>query len=210
MGIIFDLDGTLFDSLEDLKNSLNIVLKRHGLPQHSSADYQNYIGSGMKVLVDRAVPEDYLEKELILEEFLVEYGNRYYEYSRPYEGVVELLIELNKRDIPIAICTNKRQDYTDDIIKRFFSEVDLVDVVGDRLDGLTKPNATYTKEIAKKMNIDPSEILFVGDSDIDMQTSLNANMQGIGVSWGFRSVEELKAAGAKAIINSPEDIFKLI
>lgn len=210
MGIIFDLDGTLFDSLEDLKNSLNIVLKRHNLPEHSSADYKNFIGSGMKVLVDRAVLSENVDKELILEEFLLEYGNRYYEYSRPYAGIVDLLLQLNKLKVPIAICTNKRQDYTDDIVKRFFSEVELVDVVGDRQDGLTKPNATYTKKIAEKMNLEPSKVLFVGDSDIDMKTSLNANMQGIGVSWGFRSVEELLAAGAKNIIHSPEDILELL
>ncbi len=210
MGFIFDLDGTLFDSLEDLKNSLNTVLAKYGLPEHSSDDYRIFVGNGMKVLVERALPKDYPQADLVLEDFLLEYGNRYYEASTAYDGILEMLRALNDRNILISVCTNKKQEYTDEIMKRYFADIKFVDVVGDRSDGLTKPNPFYPLEIAKKMKLEPTDIFFVGDSDVDMMTSANANMKAIGVSWGFRSVVELKNAGALKIVNSPKDILKLI
>ena len=210
MGFIFDLDGTLLNSLEDLKNSLNTILKKYNLPEHASEDYQNFVGNGMKVLVDRAIPDNHPQRDKILDDFLDEYGQRYYEQSRPYDGVIEMLNTLNKKNIPIAICTNKKQEYTDDIVKRFFTDINFVDVVGDKFDGLNKPNSFYPLKIAEKMEIDPKDIYFVGDSDVDMQTSNNSNMQGVGVSWGFRSVEELNDAGASLIIDKPSDLYKLL
>ncbi|NLC54990.1 MAG: HAD family hydrolase [Erysipelothrix sp.] len=210
MGFIFDLDGTLLDSLEDLKNSLNAVLKRHGLKEHSSSDYKNFVGNGMQVLVERAIPKDYPKADEVLSEVLVEYGERYYEESRPYAGILPMLKTLNEKNIPISICTNKKQEYTDEIIKRFFSDIEFVKVVGDQFDGLHKPNPHYPLIIAKEMEVETTDIYFVGDSDVDMQTSINAEMKGVGVSWGFRTVEELKNSGAITIIYKPEDIYKLI
>ena len=210
IGFIFDLDGTLLNSLEDLKNSLNTVLKKFNLPEHSSSAYQTFVGNGMQVLVDRAIPENFADCDQILEEFLEEYGHRYYEASRPYEGVLPMLQSLNEKKIPISICTNKKQEYTDEIVKRFFKGIEFIEVVGDQFDGLHKPNAHYPLQIAKSMNFAPEDLYFVGDSDVDMQTSLNAKMKGIGVSWGFRSVDELKEAGATLIINHPKELFKLL
>ncbi len=210
MGFIFDLDGTLFDSLEDLKNSLNTVLEKYDLPQHSSENYQLFVGNGMKVLVERAVPKEYPQIKAVFEDFLVEYGNRYYEASTTYDGILSMLKTLNDKNIPISVCTNKKQEYTDEIMKRYFADIKFVDVVGDRSDGLNKPNPHYPLEIAKKMAMDTKDIFFVGDSDVDMMTANSANMKAIGVSWGFRSVEELKAAGALEIVESPQDILKLI
>lgn len=126
MGFIFDLDGTLLNSLDDLKNSLNTVLKKYNLPEHTSKDYKQFVGNGMKVLVDRAIPENHPQRDAILKDFLNEYGQRYYENSRPYPGVVEMLKTLNERKIPISICTNKKQEYTDEIVKRFFGELILL------------------------------------------------------------------------------------
>lgn len=210
MGFIFDLDGTLLNSLEDLKNSLNTVLKRYQLPEHSSSSYKDFVGNGMKVLVERAVPQGYPEIERIIKEFLLEYEKRYYEESRPYDGIMPMLKTLNEKNIPISICTNKKQEYTDEIVKRFFSEIEFVKVVGDKFDGLNKPDPFYPLMIAEEMNLKSSDLYFVGDSDVDMQTSINAKMKGIGVSWGFRSVAELKNAGATLIIDAPEDIYKLL
>ena len=210
MGFIFDLDGTLLNSLEDLKNSLNTVLKDYNLPQHKSSEYKNFVGNGMQVLVDRALPNNYEKRDQVLEDFLAEYGKRYYEESRPYDGIISMLRELNEKKIPISICTNKKQEYTDEIIKRFFNDIDFVEVIGDKFDGMHKPNPFYPLMIADKMKIEPKDLYFVGDSDVDMQTSVNAKMQGIGVSWGFRSVEELKKAGATSIIDHPKDLFKLL
>lgn len=210
MGFIFDLDGTLLNSIEDLKNSLNSVLKRYQLPEHSSSSYKDFVGNGMKVLVERAVPKGYPEIEKIIKEFLLEYEKRYYEESRPYDAIMPMLKTLNEKNIPISICTNKKQEYTDEIVKRFFSEIEFIKVVGDKFDGLNKPDPFYPLMIAEEMNLKSSDLYFVGDSDVDMQTSINAKMKGIGVSWGFRSVTELKNAGATLIIDAPEDIYKLL
>jgi len=210
MGFIFDLDGTLLNSIEDLKNSLNSVLKRYQLPEHSSSSYKDFVGNGMKILVERAVPKGYPEIEKIIKEFLLEYEKRYYEESRPYDGIMPMLKTLNEKNIPISICTNKKQEYTDEIVKRFFSEIEFIKVVGDKFDGLNKPDPFYPLMIAEEMNLKSSDLYFVGDSDVDMQTSINAKMKGIGVSWGFRSVTELKNAGATLIIDAPEDIYKLL
>lgn len=210
MGFIFDLDGTLLNSLEDLKNSLNTVLKQYDLPEHDSEKYKKFVGNGMEVLVDRAIPNNHPQRAEILNDFLKEYGKRYYEKSRPYDGIMEMLETLNNKAIPISICTNKKQEYTDEIIKRFFGDIDFIEVVGDKFDGLNKPNAFYPLKIAKKMKLEAKDLYFVGDSDVDMKTAHNAKMDGIGVSWGFRSVEELVEAGAKTILNKPSDIYKLI
>lgn len=208
--IIFDLDGTLFDSLADLKNSLNSVLARYNLPQHSSADYRQFVGNGMKVLVERALPKDHPQFEAILSDFLDEYGKRYYEESRPYAGVIEMLKALNEKEIAISICTNKNQVYTDDIVKRFFSDIKFAEVVGNRLDGLNKPNPHYPLLMAKAHNLDSKDVYFIGDSDVDIQTANNAEMKAIGVSWGFRSVAELNEAGAIMILDRVEDVYKLL
>lgn len=210
MGFIFDLDGTLLNSLDDLKNSLNTVLRQYNLPVHTSKDYQQFVGNGMKVLVDRAIPENHPQRDEILKDFLTEYGQRYYENSRPYDGIIEMLKTLNKKNVPFSICTNKKQEYTDEIVKRFFCEIDFMEVVGDQFDGLHKPNPFYPLKIAEKMKTDPKDMYFVGDSDVDIKTALNAKMKPIGVSWGFRSVKELREAGAILIIDNPNELFKLL
>ena len=210
MGFIFDLDGTLLNSLEDLKNSLNTVLENYNLPTHSSEAYKKFVGNGMLKLVEHAIPKDSTQLDVIFEDFLYEYGQRYYEKSRPYEGVLSMLKSLNEQEIPISICTNKKQEYTDEIIKRFFDGVEFVEVVGDKSDGLHKPNPFYPLQIASSMKLDTQDLYFVGDSDVDMQTSINSNMHGIGVSWGFRSVEELKNAGAKTIIYHADELLELL
>ncbi len=210
MGFIFDLDGTLLDSLDDLMNSLNTVLKKYGLKQHNREAYQNFVGNGMKVLVDRACPADYENKEQILEEFLNEYGERYHEKSQPYPQIIEMLKSLNEKNIPIAICTNKKQEYTDKIVEVYFNDIDFVAVYGDQFDGKEKPNPFYALKIADTMGLEPKDIYFVGDSNVDMFTANNANMNAVGVSWGFRSVSELKETGAKHIVHSANDILELL
>lgn len=210
MGFIFDLDGTLLNSLEDLKNSLNTVLEKRNLPVHSSAAYKQFVGNGMYTLVERAIPVGCEDLDSIFQDFLLEYGQRYYEASRPYDGVVSMLKTLNEKKVPISICTNKKQEYTDEILKQFFDGIEFVEVVGDKSDGLHKPNSHYPLLIAQSMELEPHELYFVGDSDVDMQTAQNSKMRGVGVSWGFRSVKELEEAGAQTIIYHADELFKLL
>lgn len=203
IGFIFDLDGTLYDSLEDMANSLNIVLERKGLSPHPLNAYKKFVGNGMPKLVERALKDHPERYDEIFKEFLEEYAKRYDEFSRPYDGILAMLKGLQDEKHLLAVCTNKQQVYTDKIVEKFYKDTDFIAVVGDRSDGLRKPDPHYPLEIAKKMALDPKDIYFVGDSDVDMQTAKNSGMIAVGVSWGFRSVEELKAAGADYIIDSP-------
>lgn len=208
---IFDLDGTLLNSLEDLANSLNIVLERKGLPKHSLDAYRHFVGNGMAKLVQRALGEEYSSYyDEVYDEFLNEYEKRFDEKSRPYEGVLESLETLKERDVKMAICTNKKQSYTDQIIRKFFSGTDFIEVVGDRDDGHRKPSPYYPLKIAEAMNCPVEKIYFVGDSDVDMQTAKNAGMIAVGVSWGFRGRKELEAAGADIVIDHPLELCEVI
>ncbi|MDE8099288.1 HAD family hydrolase [Erysipelothrix rhusiopathiae] len=209
MAFIFDLDGTLLDSIDDLGNNLNTVLLRHDLPTYDRAQYKKFVGNGMKKLVERALPSDYEAFDEILEEYLDEYSRHYTEASVPYSKVCDTLKELNQRNIPIAICTNKKQEYTDGIVKHYYDDIQFVATIGDTFDSKHKPDPYYPLAIASTMSIDPSLIYFVGDSDVDMKTAKNAGMVPVGVSWGFRSVEELREHGAKYIINSIEEVLDL-
>ena len=207
-GFIFDLDGTLYDSLKDLANSLNVVLKRNDLPEHELKQYKTFVGNGMPKLVERALKDTPEHYEKILDEFLLEYDQRFDEYSRPYEGILPLLQDLSEAGHKLAICTNKQQHYTDKIVEKFYGEFDFVSVVGDRSDGKRKPDPHYPLAIAKAMDLAVEDIYFIGDSDVDMYTAKHAGMIAVGVSWGFRSVAELKEAGADLILEKPEDLLK--
>ena len=210
MAFIFDLDGTLLNSLDDMMNSLNQVLEAHNLETHDREAYQKFVGNGMKKLVERACPNGYTNNEVILQEFLEVYKERYYELSRPYPGITDMLRDLNKRNIPIGICTNKKQEYTDKIIELFFNDIEFVSVIGDRFEGKEKPNSYYPLLIAKEMNKEPHDIYFVGDSDVDILTAINSDMIPVGVSWGFRSVDELKGTGASYIVDSASEVLQLL
>ncbi len=208
-GIIFDLDGTLLNTIADLGNSMNRILKKYNLPEHPLDAYTLFVGNGMKKLVERAVGA-HPQFDEILEAYLDEYQEHYLDDSLPYNNVIETLKTLNERKVPIAICTNKKQVYTDNIVEHFFKDIKFEAVMGDQFDGKHKPNPHSALICAEKMNCKPENILFVGDSNVDMQTAKNANMTPIGVSWGFRSVEELESEGASQIIDNMSEILNLV
>lgn len=208
MAYIFDLDGTLLNTLDDLGNCCNRALINFGYKPHPLESYKFFVGNGMQKLVKRALPKDVSDNDYqrVLNYFLEDYALHFMDDSKPYDGVVEALESLNRKGVPIAICTNKRQDYTDSIVVQYFSTIKFVKVIGDRFDGKHKPNPSSALEIAQAMGVDTSKIYFVGDSNVDMQTAINANMTPIGVSWGFRPVDELIENGAKLIINSMREL----
>lgn len=210
MGIIFDLDGTLLNSIDDLGNAMNIVLRKHNFKIHDLRAYQQFVGNGIKKLVERALPENTENLNYYYELYLVEYGKNFMDQSKLYEDVYEVLKELNERRIPIAIHTNKLQRYLDDIKDHYFEGIDFVSVVGDQADLKHKPNPFHTIKIAQEMNVNPSNVYFVGDSDVDMKTSISAGMIPVGVSWGFRSVEELKQEGAHFILKDMKSLLDML
>lgn len=204
--IIFDLDGTLLNSLHDLANSVNKVLIEHNKAPHPLEKYNQFVGNGVHKLVERAFGSDYEKLEEAFDSFLVDYTENCINDSVLYEGVLDLLKWANNQNIPIAISTNKAQNLTDKIVEHYFKDIDFVEVIGDRYDGLKKPNPHYPLQIANKMKLKPEEILFVGDSDVDMITANSAGFVALGVSWGFRSEKELLEHGASKIIVNTQQI----
>ncbi len=208
--VIFDLDGTLVNSLEDLGNAVNRTLEKHNKKKHPMDLYNSFVGNGVHKLVERAFGHDYEALDTVFDIFYEDYSLNCMVDSYVYEGMLELLHELNDKNIPIAISTNKAQDLTDKIVEHFFYNIDFVDVIGDRYDNLKKPNPHYPLVIADKMNLKPHEILFVGDSDVDMITANKAGFKAAGVSWGFRSQKELLENGADMIISQASEILSEI
>jgi phosphoglycolate phosphatase len=208
--VLFDLDGTLLDSLEDLADSMNAVLRSSGFPAHPLAAYRRYVGDGMELLVRRALPEDARDEETVrfaLAGMREEYGRRHVEKTRPYLGVPELLDELAGRGFPMAILSNKPDVPTKLIVRKLLGSWPFQAVLGARPWAPKKPDPSGALEVSEALKIAPSHFLYVGDTDTDMRTASAAGMWGLGALWGFRDAQELTAAGAKALLASPEELL---
>lgn len=211
-GIIFDLDGTLVNSLEDISDAMNTVLTNLNYPTHTYDTYQYFIGSGLRNLVSKALPasnnsEDQIET--CFDCMITEYREICTLKTKPYEGIIELLDTLASKNIKLAVFSNKADELTKKIAAEIFP--DYFDAaVGLSTEELKKPNPFEAIAISKNWNLKTEEILFVGDSDIDMQTANNANMFAVGVSWGYRTEKELKNSGAKLVINNPTELIEIV
>ncbi|MEL1252848.1 HAD family hydrolase [Flavobacterium sp. DGU38] len=211
-GIIFDLDGTLVNSLEDISDAMNKVLKGLNYPTHTYETYQYFIGSGLRNLVSKALPATNNSEEQIeicFECMINEYREICTLKTKPYDGIVELLENLTSQNIKMAVFSNKADELTKKIASEIFPN-HFDTAVGLSTEALKKPNPFEALEIGKKWNLKPEEILFVGDSDIDMQTAVNANMFPVGVTWGYRTEEELKNSGAKVVVNRASELMEIL
>ncbi|MFH6992137.1 HAD family hydrolase [Flavobacterium sp. FlaQc-48] len=211
-GIIFDLDGTLVNSLEDISDAMNTVLTGLNYPTHTYDTYQYFIGSGLRNLVSKALPasnntDDQIET--CFECMVDEYRKVCTLKTKPYEGILELLKTLSSKNIKLAVFSNKADELTKKIAAEIFPDY-FDTAVGLSTELLKKPNPFEAIEISKNWNLNTEEIIFVGDSDIDMQTATNASMFPVGVSWGYRTEEELKASGAKIVVNNPSELIDLL
>lgn len=211
-GIIFDLDGTLVNSLEDISDAMNTVLTALNYPTHTYDTYQYFIGSGLRNLVSKALPasnntDDQIET--CFECMVDEYRKVCTLKTKPYEGILELLKTLSSKNIKLAVFSNKADELTKKIAAEIFPDY-FDTAVGLSTELLKKPNPFEAIEISKNWNLNTEEIIFVGDSDIDMQTATNASMFPVGVSWGYRTEEELKASGAKVVLNTPMDLIEIV
>lgn len=215
-GIIFDLDGTLLDTIEDLRDSVNDVMKIYGWKEHDTKACKQMVGNGFRKLITRALPEDKQKNELFIDEavnqFSKAYQKRYLNKTIPYEGILKLLESLEEKGIKIAVNSNKRGDYTSALVNKYFSQFPWTAVYGEReSEGIPKkPDPSAALEIADLMKLQKEEILYIGDSKTDMQTGQNAGMDTIGVSWGFRGRKELEENHASYVVDHPEDILKFI
>ena len=209
--VIFDLDGTLVDTLSDIANACNHVLEGAGYPTHPLDAYRGFVGGGARVLVERALPRDALDQvDTILNQFGSHYIDNLIVDSLPYPGIVELLSELTSRPIPIAILSNKPHDMVTEIAAALFSDVPFVGVHGQKPDVPKKPNPTAVVALAHEMGLSPANIAYVGDSDVDIDTALAADMLAVGVAWGFRGAPELEARGAAHILQTPSDLLDIL
>ena len=212
-GIIFDLDGTLINTLEDLADSVNEALSESGYPTWPVDDYRMKVGRGFRNLIENSVPADKREDSAVIDEvlkkFVAAYDRRYMNKSCPYEGIEALLAELSAEHIRVAVNSNKRTDYTEKLIAKLFPRVPFVAVFGERKGVPKKPDPAGALEIAGMMGLAPEELLYIGDSGTDIQTGKNAGMDTVGVAWGFRGKGELKENGAVYIVETAEEILSV-
>ncbi len=211
--VIFDLDGTLLNTIGDLAACCDEVLESHSLPTHSFEEYCSFVGNGMLRLVERAIPEDKRSEELVAqvrESFVALYTEKIAIHTKPYDGVVELLKKLQHQGVAVAVASNKFQVGCEKLIKSYFPEIHFVSILGQRPEIPLKPNPYIIREIIQRTSYTPDKILFVGDSGVDMQTAAAAGVDSVGVTWGFRSREELEEAGAGTIVDSALEILSLV
>lgn len=211
--VLFDLDGTLLDTLADLSNSMNSVLERYGWPTHGPERYKYLIGDGVENLVRQALPESRRDETTLaacIKMMREEYGRRWAETTRPYPGVPELLDGLAARNMLMAILSNKMDDFAQLTVARLLPGWSFQVVQGARPGVPKKPDPAAALNIAAALELSPAEFLYLGDTGTDMATAVAAGMVPVGVLWGFRPAEELTASGARFLLQQPADLLKLL
>ncbi len=212
--IIFDLDGTLLDTIGDIAEAVNYALRAVGFPTHERSAYRFMVGSGVMKLFERALPQEERTPEniaLIREHFFPYYEAHKADLTVPYEGITELLTELNKQGVALAVASNKYHQATETLVGHYFPTIPFCAVFGHREGVAIKPSPEIVWEIMRVAGVEEAEaVLYVGDSDVDMLTAHNAGVDAVGVSWGFRPREELAAHNPKAIVDTPAEILGLL
>ena len=211
--ILFDLDGTLLNTLEDICDSMNYVLKKRGFPAYNLDAYRYFVGEGAAMLVAKTLPEDERNDETIHEcheAFKEHYAHNWNVKTKPYNGVPEMLDAITKRDHKLAILSNKPHDFTKQCVANLLPQWDFDVIFGLRDSIPRKPDPAGALLIAERLNVTPSRFLYAGDTLIDMKTAVAAGMFPVGVRWGFRPVEELLENGARAILNHPLEILDIL
>lgn len=209
-GCIFDLDGTLVDSLMDLALSTNEVLRMHNLPTHDISAYNQFVGNGVRKLMERALPEDRLDLlDECLEEFHQYYDEHCLDHTKPYPGMLELIQSLKDEDIKLSVVTNKPHHLAVKIVEELFPDT-FVSILGQQDFYPIKPHPESTFMALMAMKLSKDDCYFIGDSNVDIQTGSNADMDTIGVCWGFRGREELTKEGATYVVDDPCEIKEII
>ncbi len=210
--VIFDLDGTLLNTYEDLANAVNFALASYGFPVHSPEMYKIFAGNGTDVMITRALPESERNKETLkkVREIYFQYYDAHSgECTCPYDGIVKLLTELKSRGIKLAVTSNKIEFMTQSVIKTYFG--DTFDFVTGQCDGINpKPDPSMVFKAMKTLGVEPSECLYVGDTGVDIQTGKNAGIYTVGVLWGFRERKELIENGVETIIEKPLELLNYL
>ena len=212
--IIFDLDGTLLNTIGDLADAVDYVMRSRNLPEHTNAEYRQMVGGGIKRLVERALPTELAQNEQYVEECVAQF-RRYYvdnidRHTIPYDGITELLHKLQSEGVMLAVASNKFQHGTERLVAKFFGDVEFIAIEGNREGAPLKPDPEIIHTILRKAGVERSDAVMVGDSGIDIRTAIAAGIDSIGVSWGFRFAEELYEAGATLVATSIEELEQAI
>ncbi len=210
--VIFDLDGTLTDSLPDIVTAANLLLRNHGLKAHSISDYKKWIGHGAYALLEKALPEkkEGFDVDQLLHEYIDLYGKVCKHDTTVYAGILNLLESLNKKRIPICILTNKPDKITKEIVNHFFPTIHFHYIAGQMPDVPIKPDPSMAIKIVRSLNIKAGNTLFVGDSETDIKTAKNAGMIAAGVSWGYGSKVEILNAACDRFFKSVQELKDFI
>lgn len=211
--VLFDLDGTLLDTLEDLGDAVNRVLDKNGFPTHPVEDYRYFVGDGSAMLIQRAVPPEARSGDILqscLEDFLADYGEHWQVKTRPYPGVAEMLDALTAQGLRLAVLSNKMDAFTQQCVRQLLPRWTFDIVFGQRKDVPRKPDPAGAREVASVLKISPMDFLYLGDTAVDMITATAAGMYPVGVLWGFRTREELQQAGARTLLEQPLDVLRLL
>ena len=208
--VIFDLDGTLLNTIADLAAATNQALQQYGFPTHKEDAYRFFVGNGINKLFERALPEKERNEENVLKIrslFIPYYDQHNADLSRPYPGIIELLSALQQKGIMTAVASNKYQAATRKLIAHYFPGIDFIEVLGQREGIPAKPDPSIVYDIIAKAGVKQEEVIYVGDSNVDMQTAHNAGVTSVGVAWGFRPRTELEALHPAYIIEKAEELL---
>lgn len=209
--IIFDMDGTILNTLEDLRNSLNYVLQQAGYQTRTLEEVRTFVGNGIRKTIERALPSDIEEEKIdeLFSLFMNYYAIHNTDNTKPYNGVIDLLKELKHLGYKTAVVSNKQDSAVKSLCKKFFTG--LFDVeIGEKENIAKKPDPDEVNEVLKILNIDRTKSIYIGDSEVDIQTAQNSKMKSIIVDWGFRDRKFLYEHGAEVIVSNPSEILDII
>lgn len=205
--VLFDLDGTLTNTLEDIAFAMNRALRLHGLPEHPVDAYRYFVGDGVKMLVRRAIGQRQEMADVVYTEYQTYYKEHNLDRTRPYDGVPQMLAALEARGVKLCVFSNKPHADTCRVVAHFFPQVRFA-VVRGQVEGVpVKPDPAGALAVAAEMGIAPENFLYLGDTDVDMHCAQRAGMHPVGVTWGFRTADELRSAGAERLIDHPMDLI---
>lgn len=211
--VIFDLDGTLLNTLGDIAEAANRVLTHNGYPIHAHEDYVWFVGDGAKTLMTRALPDSQRLVDIIetcTREFIIEYNDHWHVATKAYSGIFDLMDALHREDIKLSVVTNKPHRFAGVMMDHYFKDVPFCTILGQRDDIPKKPHPQQALTAAREMGVKPSACIFLGDSSVDMITAQRAGMHPVGAGWGFRPIEELTLAGAVKVLHHPMELLEII
>lgn len=209
--VVFDMDGTILNTIEDLLNATNYALAKHEFATRTVEEEYYFVGNGLHKTVERALPPDTPEDvtEAVFKDMVEYYSAHSEDCTRPYDGIIDAIKKLRERGLKTAVVSNKADFAVQNLVKKYFPDC-FDEAMGETKGFALKPDRAMVDEVLRRMNIRTDEAVYVGDSNVDLATAQNAGMDCISVSWGFRTREVLEGLGAKTIIDSPEELSKLI